>query len=109
MEWIAVKQEGEIVYIEFWLTPATNIEASELRPAVEYIYNEMQRFRSVRISKIRITGRGPIWLYAAVSHTVAHMAPVIQVFDAIQKRWVTVISHEPSHAVGSVELHSVEQ
>ncbi|MEM0479458.1 MAG: CRISPR-associated protein Csx3 [Pyrobaculum sp.] len=101
LRWLKIEVENEnSVLVKFELTPDTNIAPEELAIAVRQVHNALQ---NLRVKKIRITGRGPIWLYSAVTHAVAHMAPVVQVFDAINKRWITVTSHTPEYRIGQVE------
>ncbi|MEM4964438.1 MAG: CRISPR-associated protein Csx3 [Pyrobaculum sp.] len=99
--WLKIIQHNDIAYIEFTLTPSANISPEELAPAVDYAFRELNKLTNVR--KIRLTGRGPIWLYVAMTHAVAHLAPVVQVYDATQRRWVTVTVHAPGHRIGDVE------
>ncbi|MEM4819166.1 MAG: CRISPR-associated protein Csx3 [Nanopusillaceae archaeon] len=101
LKWLKVEVVDEnTAVIKFELTPDTNIAPEELAIAVRQVHNA---FQNLRVKKIRITGRGPIWLYSAVTHAVAHMAPIVQVFDAINKRWITVTSHTPEFKIGQVE------
>ena len=51
-------------------------------------------------SIIAITGRGPIWLYAYLTH-MAHVAVALYVFDP-RLGYVCVATHNPDHKVGDV-------
>ncbi|RLG05954.1 MAG: hypothetical protein DRN68_07790, partial [Thaumarchaeota archaeon] len=49
---------------------------------------------------IKITGRGPIWLYSAIVHIVAHLTKAVAVYDAINNTYVIVVSHHPKYRIG---------
>ncbi|MEM1522726.1 MAG: CRISPR-associated ring nuclease Crn3/Csx3 [Thermofilum sp.] len=85
--------------IEFQLTPTQTITPEILPKVVEAVY---KAFVGQKCQIIKVTGRGPIWLYSAVVHAVAHLTPAVAVFDAVGKRFVIVVSHAPEYKVGQV-------
>ncbi|MEM4964057.1 MAG: CRISPR-associated protein Csx3 [Pyrobaculum sp.] len=98
--WLDVKKKDGDVYVEIQLTPSQSIEPNELPDAVDYVF---QKVNELGAKRVRITGRGPVWLYTALAHTVAHLCKAVQVYDAVQQRWVTVISHTSEAKIGDVE------
>ncbi|MEM0467977.1 MAG: CRISPR-associated protein Csx3 [Pyrobaculum sp.] len=99
-EWIEVRKKDGDVYVEIQLTPSQVIETNELPQAVDYVYQKVNELNGKRV---RITGRGPVWLYTALAHAVAHLCECVQVYDAVQRRWVNVISHSKHCKIGDVE------
>ncbi|MEM4889555.1 MAG: CRISPR-associated protein Csx3 [Thermosphaera sp.] len=100
-EWIDTKIEGEVAIIEFKLTPTQTITYSDIPAAVEKAFNAICG-SGERIKVVKISGRGPIWLYASIVHAVAHCAAAIAVYDAVNKQYVIVISHSPEYKIGQV-------
>ncbi|MEM1697774.1 MAG: CRISPR-associated protein Csx3 [Thermofilaceae archaeon] len=95
IEWLKI--QGCIV--EFQLTPTQTITPDLLPKVVEAVY---KAFVGQKCQVVKITGRGPIWLYSAVVHAIAHLAPAVAVFDAVQKRFIVVVSHAEEYKVGQV-------
>ncbi|MEM1694384.1 MAG: CRISPR-associated protein Csx3 [Ignisphaera sp.] len=76
--------------ITFDLTPSDVIQYSDLPRIIDKVFKE---FQNTEVEVVKITGRGPVWLYSAVVHTVAHLAKAVAVFDAVNKKYVVVVSH----------------
>ncbi|MEM2185176.1 MAG: CRISPR-associated protein Csx3 [Candidatus Methanomethylicia archaeon] len=85
--------------IKFSLSPNQAIAPSELPRVVEAVYNY---FSINKVDLIKISGRGPIWLYSAVVHAVAHLAKAIAVYDAINNCYIVVVSHHPKYEIGQI-------
>lgn len=85
--------------IKFEIPPTRSITYDELPGAVEAAF---KHFSSERAGVIKVTGRGPIWLYSAVVHAVAHLAKAVAVYDAVNGNYVVVASHSPEYRVGQV-------
>ncbi|MEM0094067.1 MAG: CRISPR-associated ring nuclease Crn3/Csx3 [Thermofilum sp.] len=93
IEWLKIQG----CTVEFQLSPTTVITPDVLPQVVDTVY---KAFVERKCSIIKITGRGPIWLYSAVVHAVAHLTPAVAVYDAIGKRYIVVVSHSPEYKVG---------
>lgn len=98
LEKIRVEKDGNVATIVFDLLPTDTISYSDLPLIVNKVYNDLSKLQDIDI--VRITGRGPIWLYSAVVHVTAHLAKAVAVYDAINKKFVVVVSHNPSYHVG---------
>lgn len=94
-DWMSI--EGDTIV--FNIPPTRSIKHTELPDAVNYAF---QYFSKNKVSLIKITGRGPIWLYTAVVHVVAHLARAVAVYDAVSGKYVIVVSHDPSYMVGMI-------
>ena len=93
--WLKIKDDN----IFFDISPTESIAISELPKVVEKVYDY---FRSNRVDVVKVSGRGPIWLYSAVVHTVAHLAGAVAVYDAVNGVYVVVVSHTPRYKIGQV-------
>lgn len=92
-EWLMI--EGD--KIVFDIPPTKTISLDELPRAVDSAF---RYFSSNKVDLIRITGRGPIWLYSAIVHAVAHLAKAVAVYDAINNAYIIVVSHDPRYKIG---------
>ncbi|MEM4964957.1 MAG: CRISPR-associated protein Csx3 [Pyrobaculum sp.] len=101
IEWLDVKKKDNDVYVEIQLTPTQTIEPSDIPQAVDYVFKRVNELNGGK--RVRITGRGPVWLYVALVHTVAHLCECVQVFDAVQRRWITVVTHSNICKLGEIE------
>ncbi|MEM0083854.1 MAG: CRISPR-associated protein Csx3 [Candidatus Methanomethylicia archaeon] len=95
LNWLVI--EGD--EIKFNLTPNQSITPDSLPKAVEIVYNH---FSINKVDLIKVSGRGPIWLYSAVVHAVAHLAKAIAVYDAINNCYIVVVSHHPKYEIGQI-------
>lgn len=96
-EWLKLSVSGSRAIIEFAIGPTQVISYSELEPAVHEVYSF---FKDKSVDVVLITGRGPVWLYSAIVHTIAHLAKAVAVFDAIQKKHVIVVTHSAEFKIG---------
>jgi len=94
LDWLIINGDT----VTFNIPPTYNISYSDLPTAVLKVYNY---YSNNKFDIIRITGRGPIWLYTAIVHAVAHLAKAIAVYDAINKKYVVVVSHDPMYKIGT--------
>ncbi|MEM4976127.1 MAG: CRISPR-associated protein Csx3 [Desulfurococcaceae archaeon] len=99
--WLNVKIEGETAVIEFNLTPTQTITYNDIPAVVEKVFNAICG-SGARVKVVKVTGRGPIWLYSALTHVVAHCAAAVAVFDAINKQYVVVVTHSTEYKIGQV-------
>jgi CRISPR-associated Csx3 family protein len=83
--------------IRFEIPPTQSITYDSLPLAVEEAY---RYYVGRKFDVIKVTGRGPIWLYSAIVHTVAHLAKAVAVYDAINGVYVIVASHNPNYKIG---------
>lgn len=83
----------------FDLKPSDSISHKDVATATDAVFDA---FSKSNCDVVKITGRGPIWLYSAVVHAVAHLAKAVMVYDAVNKVWVVVASHNPSYRIGQV-------
>lgn len=91
--------DSEKGVVQFNLSPTDALSYADLPRIVEKVYREIQ---GSNVDVVKITGRGPIWLYSAVTHAVAHLAKAIAVFDAVNRRYVVVVTHSPEYRIGDV-------
>ncbi|MEM1547287.1 MAG: CRISPR-associated protein Csx3 [Candidatus Methanomethylicia archaeon] len=92
-DWISIDEDTII----FNIPPTRSISYSELPDAVNTVFNYFSKNKK---NIIKITGRGPIWLYSAIVHVVAHLTRAVAVYDAISGKYVVVVSHDPNYAIG---------
>lgn len=92
-----VKVDKKQGIITFDLSPSDVVRYTDLPKIIDKIYKEMQETNT---DVIKITGRGPIWLYSAVVHTVAHLSKAVAIFDGVNKKYVVVVSHSQEYKVG---------
>jgi len=95
LSWLRI--EGDT--IRFDITPTQLIPLEDLPKAVDIVF---KHFSSSRVDLIKVTGRGPIWLYSAIVHAVAHLTRAVAVYDAINNIYVIVVSHSPKYRIGQV-------
>ncbi|MCX8193671.1 MAG: CRISPR-associated protein Csx3 [Nitrososphaeria archaeon] len=94
-DWMSIREDTVI----FNIPPTRSITYSELPNAVNAAF---EYFSKNKTSVIKITGRGPIWLYCAVVHAVAHLSRAVAVYDAIFGKYIVVVSHDPNYTIGEV-------
>ncbi|MEN2974900.1 MAG: CRISPR-associated protein Csx3 [Candidatus Caldarchaeales archaeon] len=94
-EWMSIREDTII----FNIPPTRSITYSELPNAVNAAF---EYFSKNKKNIVKITGRGPIWLYSSIVHVVAHLARAVAVYDAIVGKYVIVVSHDPEYSIGSV-------
>ncbi|MEM4455150.1 MAG: CRISPR-associated protein Csx3 [Thermofilaceae archaeon] len=99
IEKIRIEKTDNVVTIYFDLSPTDVLQYKDLPAIINKIFNELQ---TVNAEVVRITGRGPIWLYSAVTHVVAHLTKCVAVYDAVSKKYVIVVSHSHEYKVGDV-------
>lgn len=92
-EWLKI--EGD--KIMFDIPPTKAIPLEDLPKAVDSVF---KHFSSNRVELIRITGRGPIWLYSAIVHAVAHLSKAVGVYSAVDGAYIIVVSHDPKYKIG---------
>lgn len=97
IEKIRIEKVDNVVTIYFDLTPTDVLRYEDLPLIINKIFSELQ---SANADVVRITGRGPVWLYSAVTHVVAHLSKAVAVFDAVNKRYIIVVSHANNYRVG---------
>ncbi|MEM1694583.1 MAG: CRISPR-associated protein Csx3 [Ignisphaera sp.] len=85
--------------VVFDLTPNDVVRYTDLPKIIDKVFRELQKTEA---NVIKITGRGPVWLYSAVVHTASHLAKAVAVFDAVNKKYVIVVTHSPEYRVGDV-------
>ncbi|MEM4620761.1 MAG: CRISPR-associated protein Csx3 [Desulfurococcaceae archaeon] len=100
IDWVKIEVNNNEAIVKIELTPDKNISYEDMALAVRYVFNA---FQDIKVEKIKIIGRGPIWLYAALVHSVAHLTKAVYVYDAINKKYVAVVTHSPSINLGSIE------
>ncbi len=83
--------------IRFDIPPTKSITYDQLPLAVEEAY---RHYSNSRFDVIKVTGRGPVWLYSAIVHTVAHLAKVVAMYDVVNGKYVIVVSHNPNYKIG---------
>ena len=92
-DWLRIRDDTII----FEIPPTRTIAYEELPKAVEKVF---KHFSERKADVIKITGRGPIWLYSAIVHVVAHLTKAVAVYDAINDTYVIVVSHHPRYRIG---------
>ncbi|MEM4436885.1 MAG: CRISPR-associated protein Csx3 [Thermosphaera sp.] len=97
LEKIKIEKLGNTAMIIFDLMPTDVVQYSDLPDIINKVYKELQ---SIDAEIVEIAGRGPIWLYSAVVHVAAHLAKAVAVYDAINKKYVIVVSHTNIYRVG---------
>lgn len=93
MEWLKI--EGDKVVFD--VPPAKAVSPEDLPKAVELVF---RHFSSNKVELIKVTGRGPVWLYSAVVHAVAHLSKAVGVYSAIDGAYIVVVSHDPKYRIG---------
>lgn len=92
-DWMSIDEDTII----FSIPPTRSISYKELPDAVNAAFNYFSKNKK---NIIKITGRGPIWLYSAIVHAVAHLARAVAVYDAISGKYVIVVSHDSEYSIG---------
>jgi len=92
-DWLKIRDDTII----FEIPPTRTITYEELPKAVDEVF---KHFSKKKTDVIKITGRGPIWLYSAIVHIVAHLTKAVAVYDAINNTYVIVVSHHPKYRIG---------
>ena len=93
LDWVKITEDT----VRFEIYPTQIISYEELPKAVNFVFNYFSRRKT---ELIKISGRGPIWLYCAVVHAVAHLAKAVAVYDAVNSCYVVVVSHHPNYRIG---------
>lgn len=94
-----MRVEGRTAIVEFNLGATDVVRHEDIEPVVKAVYEFLQ---SAPVDVVKITGRGPTWLYAATTHAAAHMAKCVATFDAVNRRYVVVVTHSPDYKLGQV-------
>ncbi|MEM1687315.1 MAG: CRISPR-associated protein Csx3 [Zestosphaera sp.] len=97
IEKIRVEKTDNVVTIYFDLSPTDVLQYKDLPTIINKVFSELQ---TTSAEIVRIAGRGPIWLYASVVHIVSHLTKAVAVFDAVNKKYVIVVSHSPNYHIG---------
>jgi len=97
LEKIRVEKLGNTAMITFNLMPTDVVQYSDLPDIINKVYKELQ---SIDAEIVEIAGRGPIWLYSAVVHVAAHLTKAVAVYDAVNKKYVVVVSHTNNYRIG---------
>ncbi|MEM2383243.1 MAG: CRISPR-associated protein Csx3 [Desulfurococcaceae archaeon] len=97
IEKIRIEKTDNVVTIYFDLSPTDILQYKDLPAIINKIFSELQ---NVNADVVKITGRGPVWLYSAVTHVVAHLTKCVAVYDAVNKKYVIVVSHSPNYHIG---------
>ena len=96
----AAESEG-FFRLRFELTDA--IRPEDLDSIKDYLDNSETSLSAIQGNKgLVISGRGPIWLYAFLSHYYGHRVLWLGVFDPKQEGAVVVQSHEPGRKEGDI-------
>ncbi|MEM4436145.1 MAG: CRISPR-associated protein Csx3 [Thermosphaera sp.] len=97
LEKMRIEKLGNTAMITFNLMPTDVVQYSDLPDIINKVHKELQY---INAEVIMIMGRGPIWLYSAVVHVAAHLAKAVAVYDAINKKYVIVVSHTNIYRIG---------
>lgn len=95
LDWIIIDRDT----IKFNIPPTQSITPDDLPKVIETIYNYFSR---EKVDLIKITGRGPIWLYSAITHAIAHLTKAVAIYDAINNHYIIVVSHNPKYKIGQI-------